>query len=304
MAGRDRREIHRRGAALAWRRRQDRSACFGIAGPIENNICRATNLPWVVDGSALSQRLASRASSWSTTSRPPRWASPRLARTSWSPLGGGPPVDQRPDRGAGRRHGPRPGVPALVAAPRTATRSSRRKGGTSTSRRARRWSTAWSTFLTRKYGRVSCERVLSGQGAGRRVHVPVRGAGLPRADSAGDDRGAGPARAAARSGRRHLRARAGRQRSGLRDGAGDLLLRAGRVRRKPGADGAGDGRRVRGGRYRAAHPAVSAAGRVPRGVRPQGPPAHPGRAHPRLRRHPPPAGPAGRRHDCGRRADS
>jgi glucokinase len=33
------------------------SACFGIAGPIENNICRATNLPWVVDGHALSQRL-------------------------------------------------------------------------------------------------------------------------------------------------------------------------------------------------------------------------------------------------------
>ena len=39
-------------------------ACFGIAGPIENNICRATNLPWVVDGRALSQRLASPASRW------------------------------------------------------------------------------------------------------------------------------------------------------------------------------------------------------------------------------------------------
>src|SRR5262245_34429876 len=33
------------------------SGCFGIAGPIENNICRATNLPWVVDGDALAQRL-------------------------------------------------------------------------------------------------------------------------------------------------------------------------------------------------------------------------------------------------------
>jgi glucokinase len=32
-------------------------ACLGIAGPIENNICRATNLPWVVDGRALSQRV-------------------------------------------------------------------------------------------------------------------------------------------------------------------------------------------------------------------------------------------------------
>src|SRR4029077_10147063 len=33
------------------------SACFGIAGPIVNNMCHATNLPWVVDGRALSARL-------------------------------------------------------------------------------------------------------------------------------------------------------------------------------------------------------------------------------------------------------
>ena len=32
-------------------------ACFGIAGPVEGNVCRATNLPFVVDGRALSQRL-------------------------------------------------------------------------------------------------------------------------------------------------------------------------------------------------------------------------------------------------------
>lgn len=28
-------------------------ACFGIAGPVKDNCCRATNLPWVVDGSDL-----------------------------------------------------------------------------------------------------------------------------------------------------------------------------------------------------------------------------------------------------------
>src|SRR5262249_28083708 len=33
------------------------SAALGIAGPIEHNICRATNIPWVVDGNELSQRL-------------------------------------------------------------------------------------------------------------------------------------------------------------------------------------------------------------------------------------------------------
>src|SRR5438045_490647 len=37
--------------------RQIPRACLGIAGPVENNICRATNLPWVVDGKALAAHL-------------------------------------------------------------------------------------------------------------------------------------------------------------------------------------------------------------------------------------------------------
>ena len=58
VAGRHRRDVPRRGPGRDRRRRQGRrSACFGIAGPIENNMCRATNLPWVVDGRALAQRL-------------------------------------------------------------------------------------------------------------------------------------------------------------------------------------------------------------------------------------------------------
>ena len=32
-------------------------ACFGIAGPVRDGSCRATNLPWVVDSQALSQKL-------------------------------------------------------------------------------------------------------------------------------------------------------------------------------------------------------------------------------------------------------
>ncbi len=32
-----------------------KAACFGIAGPIVNQVCRATNLSWVIDGSKLSQ---------------------------------------------------------------------------------------------------------------------------------------------------------------------------------------------------------------------------------------------------------
>lgn len=44
-------------AALPALGKEPERACFGIAGPVEGNVCRATNLPWVVDGRALSQRL-------------------------------------------------------------------------------------------------------------------------------------------------------------------------------------------------------------------------------------------------------
>ncbi|MBA2485235.1 MAG: glucokinase [Nitrospira sp.] len=33
------------------------AACFGVAGPVIDNRCRTTNLPWVIDGHALAQRL-------------------------------------------------------------------------------------------------------------------------------------------------------------------------------------------------------------------------------------------------------
>lgn len=32
-------------------------ACFGVAGPIQDNVCRATNLPWVIDARRLSKVL-------------------------------------------------------------------------------------------------------------------------------------------------------------------------------------------------------------------------------------------------------
>ncbi|MGR8980278.1 MAG: glucokinase [Gammaproteobacteria bacterium] len=33
------------------------SACFGIAGPVVNQRCQTTNLPWLIDGAALKKRL-------------------------------------------------------------------------------------------------------------------------------------------------------------------------------------------------------------------------------------------------------
>lgn len=33
------------------------AACFGVAGPVIDNRCRTTNLPWVIDGNALAQQF-------------------------------------------------------------------------------------------------------------------------------------------------------------------------------------------------------------------------------------------------------
>src|SRR5687768_9608928 len=33
------------------------AACFGVAGPVIDNRCRTTNLPWVIDGGTLAQRF-------------------------------------------------------------------------------------------------------------------------------------------------------------------------------------------------------------------------------------------------------
>jgi len=33
------------------------AACFGVAGPVIDNRCRTTNLPWVIEGAALAQRF-------------------------------------------------------------------------------------------------------------------------------------------------------------------------------------------------------------------------------------------------------
>jgi glucokinase len=139
------------------------SACLGIAGPIENNMCHATNLPWIIDGRAMAARLGI-----------PRvtlvndFQAAALGVTTVGPdqlvaLGGGTPVP----------HGP---VAVLGA-------------GTGLGQAFLHWSTPDNTYevfpsegghvdlpartplewglvqyLLSKYGRVSCERVLSGRG--------------------------------------------------------------------------------------------------------------------------------------------
>ena len=90
-------------------------ACLGIAGPVENNICRATNLPWVVDGNALGSHVGIErvtllndfhAAALGVTVG--RAVVPDRARRVAAGAA-------RTDRGAGRRHRPRRGAAHLVA---------------------------------------------------------------------------------------------------------------------------------------------------------------------------------------------
>ncbi|MBS0649642.1 MAG: glucokinase [Verrucomicrobia bacterium] len=40
--------------------KQVEAACFGVAGPVQNGRCQATNLPWVIDASELSKELGNK----------------------------------------------------------------------------------------------------------------------------------------------------------------------------------------------------------------------------------------------------
>ena len=189
---------------------------------------------------------------------------------------------------------PGPGSGSCSGPRTTRIRWSRPRRGTWTSRPARR--SSWVLqFLTNKYGRVSCERVLSGRGL---VDVfsflsqePGCDALIPSRDSGCACR----ARPGPGSRRRDLRTRALGGRSHLRDVAGGVLFRAGGGGRESWPCGALHRRRVPGWGHRPPHAALPAQGSVPQGVRAQGPPAHAARAHAGLRGDPPPHRPHRRR---------
>jgi glucokinase len=136
-------------AALGTTAKVDR-ACFGIAGPIEHNICRATNLPWVVDGNALSQRLGI-----ARVLLVNDFHAAALGVTAVGPdelvaLGGDVRIEHGPMAvlGAGTGLGQ---AFLLWSATENRYQVVASEGG-------------HVAFLTGKYGRVSCERVLSGKG--------------------------------------------------------------------------------------------------------------------------------------------
>jgi glucokinase len=138
-------------------------ACLGIAGPIENNRCQATNLPWVVDGRELATRLGI-----ARVTLVNDFSAAALGVTAVGPgqlvaLGGATPVARGPIAvlGAGTGLGE-----ALLLWSASGDRYEvvSSEGGHADFAPRTPLEAGLLQFLSNKYGRVSCERVLSGNG--------------------------------------------------------------------------------------------------------------------------------------------
>jgi glucokinase len=138
-------------------------ACLGIAGPIENNRCHATNLPWVVDGNALASRLGIARVKLINDFSAAALGVTAVGATDLAPLGGGPPVARGPIAVLGPGTGL--GEAYLLWSPTTNRYEVvPSEGGHADFAPRTPLEAGLLQFLSHKYGRVSCERVLSGNG--------------------------------------------------------------------------------------------------------------------------------------------
>jgi glucokinase len=138
-------------------------ACLGIAGPIENNMCHATNLPWVVDGRALAMRLGIPQVVLINDFHAAALGVTAVGPECLAALGGAPPVPGGPIVALGAGTGL--GAAFLI----WSTAENRyhvvpSEGGHMDFAPRTPLEMGLLQFLIGKYGRVSCERVLSGQG--------------------------------------------------------------------------------------------------------------------------------------------
>ena len=139
------------------------SGCFGIAGPIEHNICRATNLPWVVDGNALAQKLGIARVVLVNDFHAAALGVTAVEADELVALGGDVRVAQGPMAvlGAGTGLGQ---AFLLWSAAQNRYQVVPSEGGHVDLAARTPLEHGLVAFLTGKYGRVSCERVLSGRG--------------------------------------------------------------------------------------------------------------------------------------------
>jgi glucokinase len=139
------------------------SACLAIAGPVENNISRATNLPWVVDGRALAARLGIERVRLLNDFHAAALGVTAVGPDGVAPLGGSPPVRRGPIAvlGAGTGLGE---AFLLWSTAENDYQVVPSEGGHMDFAPRTPLEVGLLQFLLNKYGRVSCERVLSGRG--------------------------------------------------------------------------------------------------------------------------------------------
>ena len=138
-------------------------ACFGIAGPVENNICRATNLPWVIDGRSISQKLGIPHVTLVNDFYAAALGVTAVSADSLVPIGGGPPAEHGPIAVLGAGTGL--GEAFLIwSAAENRYQVVSSEGGHADFPARTALEVSLLQYLTTKYGRASCERVLSGQG--------------------------------------------------------------------------------------------------------------------------------------------
>jgi glucokinase len=139
------------------------SACFGIAGPIEDNTCRATNIPWVVDGNELAQRLGIAQVVLVNDFHAAAVGVTAVGPEHLVTLGGAPPIMHGPMAVLGAGTGL--GQAFLLWSPlENRYRVVSSEGGHVDLAARTSLEHGLVQFLTAKYGRASCERVLSGRG--------------------------------------------------------------------------------------------------------------------------------------------
>jgi glucokinase len=139
------------------------AACLGIAGPIENNRCQATNLPWVVDGRLLATSLGIERVTLVNDFSAAALGVTAVGPSELASLGGGAPVPHGPIAvlGAGTGLGE-----ALLLWSGSLGRYEvvPSEGGHADFAPRTPMEAGLLQYLSSKYGRVSCERVLSGNG--------------------------------------------------------------------------------------------------------------------------------------------
>jgi glucokinase len=140
-----------------------RAACVAIAGPVENNICKATNLPWTVDGRSLATRLGIDRVRLVNDFHAAALGVTSVGSDALAPLGGSPPQRRGPIvvLGAGTGLG---AAFLLWSAGDNAYQVVPSEAGHMDFAPRSPLEVGLLQYLGNKYGRVSCERVLSGRG--------------------------------------------------------------------------------------------------------------------------------------------